>query len=237
MIRLGWRWDEWYCQPWAWLWSDLERDRLGRWLGPWMLLTWVGPGVVVGHVIGFVLAGLSGGLIPVAVHRLAMRRAQRQHWQTVFWEPTSWAVRRTTERIVWGDPHHWANVPHYERHTPERRWPSPDAYRTARQDEWARLVMAASDTPTRIVIAHTFSTVRGVPEYWRRCGTPFRALARREAQTLPRVQRRMFGTVVPRKGAWVADSRTWIVVTIPVDAHFRLAHNTEPEVQDSHVLD
>lgn len=214
-MRPQWRWDSWYCQPWAWLWSDLERDRLGRWLGPWVILTWIAPGVIIGHWMGFLFTGLTSAAFPLGIHGWAERRARRQGWQTVFWEPTSWAVRRATERAVWGDPTHWAAIPHVERHTPERRWPSSDAFRMARRDEWVRLATMASELPTRIMIAHTFSTVRGVPDSWRRVGTPFRALAKREARALPGVQRRMFGTTIPRQGPSVADPQGWTVVVMP----------------------
>ena len=211
------RLDTWYFQPWAWLWSDLERDRLGRWLIPVMLVTMMGPGWVLGGMAGFLAAAILAGVIVTWGHHAAIRRAQRQGWDTLFVEPTSWAARRATERAVWGDPSHWADVPHYERHTQETPWISPEAFATRRRDEWQALYTGSVAHPARVLISHTFSTIATPPQGYAVFGTPFPALARRESRALPKIQRHMFGRVVSRRGPDLVNPAHWHVVTVPVD--------------------
>lgn len=211
------RLDMWYFQPWAWLWSDLERDRLGRWLIPVMLVTMMGPGWLLDGVTGFLGAAILAGVVVTWGHHATIRRAQRQGWDTLFVEPTSWAVRRATERAVWGDPNHWANAPHFERHTQETQWISPEAFAARRRAEWQALYAGSVVDPARVLISHTFSTIGTSPAGYAVFGTPFPALARREARALPRIQRHMFGRVVSRRGPGLADPAHWHVVAVPVD--------------------
>jgi hypothetical protein len=213
---MQWRWDSWYCQPWAWLWSDLERDRLGRWLGLWIGLIWILPAWIIGQWIGvgMALSGLIG--IPLIVHRRASQRANRTGWQTFIVVPTSWAVRRATERWIWHDPTHWAQIPHYERHTRERRWNSARSYRQVRQAEWQMLIEKTARQPESILIAQSFATVGSLPMRWRRRGTPFAALPRRAGRTLTHVQHRMFGQSIPRRGPPVSHREAWTTVTLPL---------------------
>ena len=55
-------WDRWYLQPWAWLWSELERHRLGpgRLLAQ-QLVTWVGPWAALGVLVGGWAGAEAGG--------------------------------------------------------------------------------------------------------------------------------------------------------------------------------
>lgn len=221
------RLDTWYFQPWAWLWSDLERDRLGWRLVPTMAVTVLGPGWMLGGFVGFLVAALLTGVVVAAGHHAAIRRARRQGWDTVFAEPTSWAVRRATELRVWDDPNHWADVPHYERHTQETRWISPEAFASRRHAEWQALYAGAADPPERVLISHTFSTIATPPAGYAVFGTPFPTLARRESRALPKIQRHMFGRVVSRRGPDLANPAHWHVVTVPVD----LRQTAAPAIQ------
>ena len=219
--------DQWWWQPWAWLWSDLERDRLGRRLGFVALVTWAGPwgimGVVVFRTLGQGILGMMGSLVAalgiiLGGQAYRIRQARQHGWQTMFWEPTSWAVRRLTERTVWGDPAHWAGVPHWERHTIERRWPNAPAFVQARRQEWQALVRlgSGSEVPSGVLVSHTFSTIGSVPPGWRHQGTPLSGLARREGRALSRTQQRMFGQIIARRGPDVCDPQSWQVVTVPL---------------------
>ena len=223
------RWDQWWWQPWAWLWSDLERDRLGGRIIIWIAITWLIPWGVIGSWIGqsvsigiVTMLGSAVGVVVIIVggHALRIRQAQHRGWQTVFWEPTSWAVRRLTEETVWHDPSHWAAVPHWERHTIERRWPSASAFVQARRQEWQALVLLSQPepdvVPAGVLISHTFSTIGRVPTAWRHQGTPLSTLPRRERRTLSRTQRHMFGQTIARTGPDVSDPQSWQVVALPL---------------------
>ncbi|POB12324.1 hypothetical protein [Sulfobacillus sp. hq2] len=213
------RLDTWYFQPWAWVWSDLERDRLGRWLVPVMLLTVGIPGWLVAKMPGVLGAFTVTALIIMGERLVTLQRARRDGWDTFFLEPTSWAVRRATERAVWGDPTHWADVPHFERHTQEMQWPSPHAFASQRRAEWDAVYAQAAEPPQWVLVSHTFSTIGSPPEAlgYVTVGTPFTVLPRREARALPAIQRKMFGRVVPRHGPSLADPAVWHVVTVPLD--------------------
>ncbi|WP_053958416.1 hypothetical protein [Sulfobacillus thermosulfidooxidans] len=231
-------WDRWYLQPWAWLWSNLERDRLGpgRLLGQ-MVWSWMVPGVMGGMAVAgawgeghFWLGGaIGGGLalvvaagIPVLVNGVGMARAQRQGWRTVFWVPTSWAVWHQTARVLGVDPA--PTVPHWERHTIITAWPGATPteaarmFQAARRREWHALAAQDAEHPRGVILSHTFSTVGQITLHAGRVrqGTPFRRLASRERRELSRVQRVMFGGAIPlAPGHDVGDPAQWWVVWVP----------------------
>ena len=68
------RWDQWWWQPWAWLWSDLERDRLGGRIIIWIAITWLllSPPMPVNVIIG--QGGRTGTVDPVQSSRDANPR-------------------------------------------------------------------------------------------------------------------------------------------------------------------
>lgn len=228
-------WDRWYLQPWAWIWSNLERDRLGFWgvlgmVGLTALIPAAGLGDALGGVfgamIGMIVTAVGAQIAIIQINRIGMRRAQRAGWQTVFWMPTSWAVWRQTAQVLGVDP--CPAVPHWERHTIVTPWAgaSPQdaahAFRRARRREWQALADAEASVgaPVHgILISHTFSTIGGIVlrRGRTRQGTPFAALPRRETRELPWMQAIMFGDAVPlRPGHDVGDPAQWWVVWLPL---------------------
>ena len=210
------RWDQWWWQPWAWLWSDLERDRLGPWLAPIMCGTWIIPAGLLGGWWGVISAALLAAMIPLGVHGWAKRLARYRGWQTFLVVPTSWAVRRRTEQVIFGAATHWAAIPHYERHALEVRWSSPDAYTTQRKHEWHLLYNRIAMPPTLVLISHGFSTIAHPPAGLAIKGTPFPHLPVREAKAIGHTQRKMFGRTVAHPAPLV-DPHVWNVIAVPLD--------------------
>ncbi|AEJ40847.1 hypothetical protein TPY_2687 [Sulfobacillus acidophilus TPY] len=234
-------WDRRALQPWAWLWSDLERGRLGpmrltirqwwSWIGPWMSI-----GYGLGHLGGSMdgAAGAWGGmmlgvisllLIPRGIHVWRIHWAVRHGWETVFWEPTSWAVWMQTARQLGVDPR--PDLPHWERHTIQRPWHDHGAippataaqrYLTRRRAEWQALVRAESPTPNGVMLSHTYSTIGGITPQRGRVGWgTFPQVARHADHRLTTVQRQMFGAPLPLRGQRsLADPVVWHVVWLPI---------------------
>ncbi len=94
-------WDRWYVQPWAWLWSELERHRLGpRRLVVQQLVTWVAPWAVVGALLaggagaeaGWIWGAISAVGIMRSIRSARIRWARQHGWETLYWVPASWRV-------------------------------------------------------------------------------------------------------------------------------------------------
>jgi len=209
-------------QPWAWLWSELERHRLGSGrLFIQQLVTWVGPWTVMGSLTagwpgaeaGWIGGALTMVGIPRAVQTACIRVARRHGWETVYWVPASWRVWTETARWLGVDAE--PRVPHWERHTQVRRWvrpgETPESAAARFRDRRAAEVRAQAAIPGRaVLISMTYATLGGLSPT--AVGVPWATLWRQPARTLARVQRRMFGDTLPLAGGRsVTGPGTWRV--------------------------
>jgi len=237
-------WDRWYMQPWAWIWSELERLRLGpgRLLAQ-QLVTWVVPWAALGALafgwFGAEAGWIGGALtmvgIPRAVRAARIRLARRHGWEAVYWVPASWRVWTETARWlgVDADP----QAPHWERHTQVRRWARPgDTPRAAatrfRVRRAAEVRAQAARSGPAVLISMTYATLGGLPPSAVR--VPWPTLLRQPPRTLARVQRCMFGGVVPLAGGRsVADDQTWRVTWLKTTVPMRYGDQQHGEEETS----
>lgn len=225
------RWGGWAAGLYGWVWSPLERDRIGGWGRAWRLLAgWVLPAGLLGAAPAAAAAALLGGLAAVLSDAYWIRRARRAGWATVAFFPTTPAVRRAVLRQAGLDPtaRRWRDGPAWERHTQVRRWARPgeapaDAaarFRAARAAEWRRIAELADPGGGLVLLSVTYSTLGGVDPPavggGLGAGAPFPETVRRQRRGFPRVQRRCFGGPVPRRAEPPDRAAAWRAVALPL---------------------